>query len=78
MPLRPRPASWGRPNKTLLLLGNGLIAKLGVRSARKAGRLTELPAGMSPCSTGPRHVDQALRDGHDAPPSTTNVWHPAK
>ena len=38
----------GPPNKTLLLLGNGLIAKLGVRSARKAGRLTELPAGMSP------------------------------
>jgi Pyridoxamine 5'-phosphate oxidase len=36
------------PNKTLLLLGNGLVAKLGVRSARKAGRLTELPAGMSP------------------------------
>ena len=38
----------GPPNKTLLLLGNGLVAKLGVRSARKAGRLTELPAGMSP------------------------------
>jgi hypothetical protein len=36
------------PNKTLLLLGNGLVAKLGVRSARKAGRLSELPAGMSP------------------------------
>jgi hypothetical protein len=36
------------PNKTLLLLSNGLLAKLGVRSARKAGRLTELPAGLSP------------------------------
>jgi hypothetical protein len=36
------------PNKTLLLLSNGLLAKLGVRSARKAGRLAELPAGMSP------------------------------
>jgi Pyridoxamine 5'-phosphate oxidase len=36
------------PNKALLLLGNGLVAKLGVRSARKAGRLTELPMGMSP------------------------------
>jgi hypothetical protein len=36
------------PNKTLLLFSNGLLAKLGVRSARKAGRLTDLPAGMSP------------------------------
>jgi hypothetical protein len=36
------------PNKTLLLLLNGLVAKLGVRSARRAGRLTELPTGMSP------------------------------
>ena len=36
------------PNKTLLLLANGLVAKLGVRSARKAGRLSDLPAGMSP------------------------------
>jgi hypothetical protein len=27
------------PNKTLLLLGNGLQAKLGVRKARKAGKL---------------------------------------
>jgi pyridoxamine 5'-phosphate oxidase-like protein len=44
------------PNKTLLLLGNGLVAKLGVRSARKAGRLTELPAGMSPMLDRPRHA----------------------
>jgi hypothetical protein len=36
------------PNKTLLLLANGLVAKLGVRSARRAGRLTELPTGLSP------------------------------
>jgi hypothetical protein len=41
------------PNKTLLLLGNGLVAKLGVRSARKAGRLTELPTGMSPMLNRP-------------------------
>jgi hypothetical protein len=32
------------PNKTLLLLGNGLQAKLGVRKARKAGKLPKLPA----------------------------------
>jgi hypothetical protein len=32
------------PNKTLLLLGNGLQAKVGVRRARKAGKLPELPA----------------------------------
>jgi hypothetical protein len=27
------------PNKTLLLLGNGLQAKVGVRKARKEGKL---------------------------------------
>jgi hypothetical protein len=32
------------PNKTLLLFGNGLQAKLGVRKARKAGKLPKLPA----------------------------------
>ena len=32
------------PNKTLLLLGNGLQAKVGVRKARKAGKLPKLPA----------------------------------
>jgi hypothetical protein len=32
------------PNKTLLLFGNGLQAKLGVRRARKAGTLPKLPA----------------------------------
>jgi hypothetical protein len=40
------------PDKRLLLLANGLVAKLGVRSARKAGRLTELPPGMSLGPTG--------------------------
>ena len=34
------------PNKTLLLLGNGLQAKLGVRKARRAGKL----AGRLNCS----------------------------
>jgi hypothetical protein len=32
------------PNKTLLLFGNGLQAKLGVRKARKQGKLPKLPA----------------------------------
>jgi hypothetical protein len=46
------------PNKTLLLLANGLVAKLGVRSARKAGRLTELPAGLSPMLDRTRQAGQ--------------------
>jgi hypothetical protein len=49
------------PNKTVLLLGNGLVAKLGVRSAPKAGRLTEL---------ADRHVPYA----RPAPGTPASPW----
>jgi hypothetical protein len=33
-------------NKTLLLLANGLLAKRGVRKARRASELVSLPSGL--------------------------------